>query len=242
MHDKKQKYDLIYGPHAIIEMLLAKRRKLISIYTTKPLPKSWDRIKRYLPQHIPNLQYVSRDQLTKMAGVAEHSGIVALVSPFKFATSMFDSKKKPFILLLDGVQDVRNLGAILRTAYCTGVEGVILCRKGGASLEPAVFKASAGLAEYLDIYQASSINSAVTEIKKAGYSLYMSVLDNGKNAMSVEYKRPMCLVIGSEALGISKDIQKDGVLITIPQRRADISYNASVAAGILLFLLSQKSN
>jgi len=69
-------------------------------------------------------------------------------------------------------------------------------------------------------------------MKKAGYNFYMAVF-NGKDATKVEYKRPMCLVIGSEGFGISKQIQKEGKLITLPQRESDISYNASVAAGIL---------
>ncbi|MCK4265455.1 RNA methyltransferase [Candidatus Babeliales bacterium] len=243
MHHKKrtkeQKGELIYGPHAIKEMLLAKKRRLMSIYTTKPLPKAWNRIKQYLPKKIPNIQYVSKDILAKIAGTSDHAGIVALVSPFKYATKIFDPKNKPFILLLDAVQDVRNLGAILRSAYCTGADGIVICKKGAASLTPAAFKASAGLAEYLNIYQAPSINAAVREIKAAGYSLYMAVLE-GENALTVKYKKPLCLVIGSESIGISKDVQKEGKLITLPQKRPDISYNASVAAGILLFILSEK--
>jgi len=236
--DKKNTYELIYGPHAITEMLKAKRRRLVSIYTTKTLPKSWSRVKSYLPDRV-NVQYVSRDALAKMSGTTDHSGLVALVTPFKYATKMFDPKRHPFILLLDGVQDVRNLGAILRSTYCTGINGVVLCKKGGASIGPAVCKTSAGLVEYLDIYQAPSINAAVSEIKAAGYALYMAVLKNGKNIMDVKYKTPKCLVIGNEATGISKDVVGSGELITIPQQRPDISYNASVAAGILLFTLSQ---
>ena len=77
------------------------------------------------------------------------------------------------------------------------------------------------------------------ELKKAGYNLYITVLDGGKNALEVSYKKPMCLVIGSEAVGISKEIRQHGELVTLPQRRPDISYNASVAAGIFLFVMGQ---
>jgi 23S rRNA (guanosine2251-2'-O)-methyltransferase len=240
--NSSQVYDVVYGSHAVIEMLKAKRRKLISIYTIKPLPKIWDKVKKHFPKRVANIQYVSKDALTRMAGSEEHNGIVALVSPFIFSKTIFDSKKKPFILLLDGIQDVRNLGAILRTAYCVGVDGVVICKKGGASISPAVFKTSAGLAEYLNIYQAPSINSAIFQLKQAGYNFYMSVLNNGKNALEVEYKSPICLVIGNEAVGISKEIAKKGELITLPQVRKDISYNASVATGILIFVAFHKSN
>ena len=243
MKKKKEKNirkEVVYGVHPIIELLKAKKRKLISIYTTKPLPKSWDKIKPYLPQRIQNIQYVSRDKLAGIAGSPEHMGVVALTSPFQYQTKMFDAAKKPFILLLDSIQDVGNLGAILRSAYCTGVDGVVLCRKGGSILTSAVFKASAGYAEHLDIYIAPTINVAVEEIKKAGYNLYLSVVDSKNDATKIEYKKPTCLVIGNEATGITKSIKKDGTLITLPQKTSDISYNASVASGILLFLVSQK--
>ena len=229
--------EVVYGANPIIEMLKAKKRKLISIYLKEPLPKAWSRIKRYLPKHVPNTQYVTKNALDGIARTTEHKGVVALVSPFKYASKMFDPKKKPFVLLLDSVQDVGNLGAILRSAYCAGVDGVILCKTKAALITPAVLSASAGYAEHLDIYAAPSIASAVQEIKRAGYSLYMAVID-GKNATTVKYNRPCCLVIGNEATGITKSIRKDGQLITIPQRSSDISYNASVAAGILLFQIS----
>lgn len=232
--------ELLYGAHPIIEMLKAKKRKLLSLYTTKPLPKSWDRIAPYLPKAVPNIQYVSRDILDRMAGSPDHNGIVAWVTPFKFAGKVFDPAKKPIVLVLDSIQDVRNAGAILRSAYCTNIDAVIMCKNQAAPLTPAVFKASAGLAEYLDIYQTASLKQAIAEMKAAGYTMYMAVLD-GKNATEIEYKKPMGLVIGNEATGISPDVAKLGTAITLPQRNTEISYNASVAAGILMFTVSQKT-
>ncbi len=248
MQQKKKKnkkgkgnYDVLYGAHAICEMLKAKKRKLASLYTTKPLPKAWQRIKPYLPKFIPNTQYVDRNVLSSMAKSNEHMGIVALVTPFPLAKKMFSPTTHPFILLLDGVQDVGNLGAILRSAYCTGVKGVVLTTKASAPLSAAVFKASAGLAEHLDIFPAPSVSAAVNEIKRAGYTLYMTVIKDGENAADVEYSKPMCLVIGSEATGIHKEVLSKGTRVTLPQVKPDISYNASVAAGIFLFLMSQRS-
>jgi 23S rRNA (guanosine2251-2'-O)-methyltransferase len=234
----KQENELIYGAHPIIEVLRAKKRKLVGIYTTKPLPKSWGRVEKYLPKRVLSIQYVSRQVLERMTGTTEHMGIAAWVSPRKYKKEIFDPKKAPFILLLDSVQDVRNLGAILRSAYCTGVDGVILCKKQAAPLTPAALKASAGLAEHLDIHIAPSLKHAVLELKRRGYFLYMTVLENGEDATKVEYKKPACLVIGSEATGITKQIRQYGELITLPQKDPEASYNASVAAGIFLFLLS----
>lgn len=231
---------VIYGANAIVEMLKAKRRKLHTIYTRKPLPKAWERIKPYLPKAMPTIQYVEKNALDGIAESTDHMGIVALVSPYQFVSKMFDPKKKPFIMLLDGVQDVGNLGAILRSAYCSGVDGVILCKSNSAPMTPAVFKASAGYAEHLDIYLAASVKSAVQEIADAGYHLYMAVID-GKDATKVDFKKPACLVIGNEASGIDKEVRKKGELITIPQRAKDISYNASVAAGILIFTIAMRT-
>lgn len=237
---KNVKREIVYGVHPIIELLKARKRKLFALYTTKPLPKSWNKIKPYLPKSIPNIQYVSRDKLAGYAGSPEHMGVVALTTPFQYQKKIFDPNKKPFILLLDSIQDVGNLGAILRSAYCTGVDGVVLCLKGGTILTPAVFKASAGYAEHLDIYIAPTINVAVSELKRLGYNLYLSVIDSKNDATKINYKKPVCLVIGNESTGITKSIKKDGQLITLPQKTSDISYNASVAAGILLFVVSQK--
>lgn len=234
----KKENELLYGAHPIIEALKAKRRKLVGIYTTKPLPKAWARVKKYLPKYVPNIQYVSRTVLDRMTGSSDHMGIAAWMSPFQFRRKMFDPKKEPFILLLDSVQDVRNLGAILRSAYCTGVDGVVLCKKHAAPLTPAALKASAGLAEHLHIYVAPSLKSAVLDMKRAGYNMYMTVVDGGQDATKVSYTSPLCLVIGSEATGITKEVREYGNLITLPQQDPSASYNASVAAGIFLFWLA----
>ncbi len=231
--------EMLYGAHPIIEMIKAGKRKLISLYTMKPSPRAWERLAPYLPKSVPNIQYVSKDILDRIANGAEHMGVIAWVSPFKFASKMFTPSRHPLILVLDSIQDVRNLGAILRSAYCVGVTGVVLCKTNSAPLTPAAIKASAGLSEHLEVYVAASIKQAVIEAKTAGYSLYMAVLD-GHDATQVVYTKPACLVIGNEATGIAASVRKDGIAITLPQKLPDISYNASVAAGILLFVISQK--
>ena len=236
---KKIEGEILYGAHPIIEMLKAKKRKLISIYTTKKPPKAWERILRYLPKQVPNIQYVERAVLDRLAGGTDHMGVVAWVTPFKFCKAVFTPDKKPLILLLDAVQDVRNLGAILRSAYCMGINGVVLCKKDSAPINAAVFKASAGLAEYLDIHIAPSMAHAVTQLKHNGYEMYMAVLD-GIDATQVTYHKGSCLVIGNEATGIAKNIRSEGMLITLPQRNAEISYNASVASALLMFTIAQK--
>jgi 23S rRNA (guanosine2251-2'-O)-methyltransferase len=234
---KEQKGELIFGIHPVVEALKAKRRKLISIYTTKPTPQSFNEIEQLWPKYPVPIQYVAREILDRMAGTTDHQGVVAWVQAFPFRKIFFDSKKHKFLVMLDGIQDPRNLGAILRTAYCTGVDGAIVIKRGGAQLTGVAIKSSAGLSEHLEIYQAQSVAEAVIELKKAGYTLYMATFD-GENAATCNYTLPLCAVIGGEGYGITKSIISSGIRVTLPQRKNDISYNASVAAGIMLFLIA----
>lgn len=231
--------DILYGVHPIIECLKAGRRRISAIYMTKPEPKGWNRIKPHLPQRRPQLQYVTRDVLDRLAGTADHMGIIAYVQQYSYATKDFTPQDKPRVLVLDGVKDVRNLGAILRSAYCTNVDAVIVSKKGCASMTAAVFKASAGLAEHLPVYQVPTIGHALGQLKKTGYHIYMAVADGGQCATQTTFERPMAVVIGSEEKGIDEKVRSHGTLVTLPQRDTS-SYNASVAAGIFLFLTQFK--
>ena len=238
---KEKKSELIFGVHPIIELLRAKKRKIITLYTTKPEPSAFKIISKLLPKRPINIQYVKRDVLNKLAGTNDHQSFIAIVSPIQLRTKFFQPDKQKFLLMLDGIQDVRNLGAILRSAYCTGVDGIIITKKNSAPLNASVFKASAGLAEHLEIYLANSAKQAAIELKNAGYKLYLTLI-KGNNATKIKYQQPLCLVIGNEATGISKDILNLGEHVTLPQIEADISYNASVASGIFLFLIATQNN
>lgn len=243
MKDKtpaKMPTELVYGIHPLVELLKAKRRKLVTIYTTKPEPKAWATILPLIPPYTKIL-YASREALTNMAQTGDHQGVVGWAAPFQFRKKAFEPAKSPFLLMLDGIQDARNLGAILRSAYCTGVQGVVITAKNSAPLQAVALKASAGLAEHLDIMVAPSAKAAVQELHKAGYRLYLATLEKGESAAAVTYQEPLCLVIGSEGAGISPEILKDGIRVTLPQRSSDISYNASVAAGILLFMVATRT-
>lgn len=236
----KQVGELIFGIHPIVELLKAKRRKLISIYTTKPEPKAWRNIQKLMPKYPVAIQYVKRDILTKLAGTSDHQGFVAWTKKFPFRKKFFDPKKQKFLVMLDGIQDPRNIGAILRSAYCTGVQGAILTQKGSAPFNAVAMKSSAGLAEHMEIFFATSSQAAVQQLKDAGYKMYMAVFD-GQDATTCEFAEPLCIVIGGESLGVSKSILQYGTPVTLAQRTSDISYNASVAAGILFFLIGTKN-
>lgn len=236
--DKTQ--EIIFGIHPIVELLKAKRRKIYAIYTTKPEPKAWAEISKLLPNYT-TIKYVNKDALSKLANNTDHQGVVALASPFVIRKKFFNPEKEKFIVMLDGIQDQRNLGAILRSAYCTGAQGVILTQKNSASINAVAIKSSAGLAEYLDIYQSATAKHAITELKELGYNIFLSAIGSKSNALDLQFKLPLCIVIGGEGTGISSNILNSGTIVTLPQKNSDISYNASVAAGVLLFLIATQN-
>jgi 23S rRNA (guanosine2251-2'-O)-methyltransferase len=121
--------------------------------------------------------------------------------------------------------------------------GVIIVQKAASPLTATALKSSAGLAEHMAIYQAPSTKAAVLLLKEAGYSIYMAMVDkNSQPAHLVEYAMPLCMVIGNEGTGIGPDIARQGKTVHLPQVSPDVSYNASVAAGILLFMVATKTN
>jgi len=234
---KKQpiKYaNIMYGVHPVTELLHSKRLKIGAIYTLNNPIKSWSTISKLIPSHI-QVSLVTRETLDNVAQSKDHQGIIAFVADFPFTQTIFTPEKHKFVVVLDEIQDVRNLGAILRSAYCTGVDGVILVRSNAASLTAAAFKASAGLAIHLPIYLAASIKSAIFDLKKSGYNIYCATLGGNESVAHFQFQEPAVLVIGNEEHGISADVAKMGTKILLPQRRPDISYNASVAAGILMY-------
>ncbi len=238
---KKTVGELIFGLNPLIECLKAKKRKLISIYTTKPQPKGWVDIEKLLPPYNVAIQYVDRSVLSKMVDSVDHQGFVAWVQSFAYQKKFFEPAKAPFIVLLDGVQDPRNLGAIIRSMYCMGVSGIVLIKKGSSPLTAAAIKASAGLSEYMQVFVASSIQEALLLIKNAGYALYVATF-GGKNMTEVPFAVPLCLVIGSEGFGVSQIVLREGIKVTIPQVSVEVSYNASVAASLIAFIITQKIN
>lgn len=230
--------ELIFGINPVVELLKARKRKIISFYTTKPTPRGWEKIEEQLPPNytIP-IQYVTRDVLSRMAESTDHQGVIAWVKPFGYRKVPFNPEKSPLIVVLDGIQDPHNVGALIRSAYCTGADGVVLIQKNGAPLSAVALKSSAGLAEHMEIYQFPSAEMAMQEIKKWGYTIYSATFQ-GKSAAKITFVAPTCIVVGSEGFGVSQVVMKNSIQVTIPQRNTDISYNASVAGALLLYIVA----
>lgn len=196
-------------------------------------------------------------------------GVIALKQDFKFSSleeiieSTFPEDKKdqkalslgesakgglgeafPLVLILDEIQDPHNVGAILRSAECSGVNGVIITKHYSATITSTVTKTSAGATEHIKICQVNNLSQTIDELKAKGFWIVGSSLENAKNYTEVDYKVPIALVVGNEEKGIRKlTANKCDFLVKIPMKGKIQSLNVSVATGILLFeILRQRQS
>ncbi|MCW8809365.1 MAG: 23S rRNA (guanosine(2251)-2'-O)-methyltransferase RlmB [Ignavibacteriaceae bacterium] len=175
-------------------------------------------------------------------------GVIALKQDFKFFSIneiLSDAKKTslPLILVLDEIQDPHNVGAILRSAECSGVNGVILTKHHSATITSTVTKVSAGATEHLKICQINNLSQTIDELKEKGFWIVGSSLENANNYTEVDYKIPIALVVGNEEKGIRKlTASKCDFLVKIPMSGKIQSLNVSVATGILLFEILKQRN
>jgi 23S rRNA (guanosine2251-2'-O)-methyltransferase len=170
-------------------------------------------------------------------------GVIALKQDFKFSTlgeilqkALSFGEALPLILILDEIQDPHNVGAILRSAECSGVNGIILTKHNSATITSTVTKVSAGATEHLKICQVNNLSQTIDELKEKGFWIVGSSLENAKNYTEVDYKIPIALIVGNEEKGIRKlTASKCDFLVKIPMSGKIQSLNVSVATGVLLF-------
>ncbi len=187
------------------------------------------------------VQEVDRAHLDAMA--PGHQGLIAVVSAYAYKTvdDMLALAKErgeePFLVILDGVTDPHNLGAIIRSAECAGAHGVIIPERRAVGLTPAAVKASAGAVEYLPVAREVNLTRTIERLKKEGIWIYGTAM-NGEDYRKVDYSGAKALVIGSEGEGMSRLVGEScDKVVTLPMKGKIESLNASVAAGILLYAM-----
>lgn len=156
-----------------------------------------------------------------------------------------ESKKSqyPLLLILDSIQDTHNVGAILRSADCSGVNGVIITKHNSAPINETVAKTSAGASEHVKIAQINNLAQAIDELKQNGFWIVGSYLEGAKDYTTVDYKIPLALIVGNEEKGIRKlTADKCDHLVRIPMKGKIQSLNVSVATGVLLFEILRQRN
>lgn len=185
------------------------------------------------------VQEVDRSRLDAI--YPNHQGLIAYTSAARYAqledifTRAAEQHEDPFIVILDGVTDPHNLGAIIRTAECVGAHGVIVPERRSAGLTPAAVKAAAGGCEYMNVVRVVNLNRTLEELKERGVWIVGTTL-SGENALRADLTGPIALVIGSEDTGIADlTLKKCDRLLSLPMAGHLDSLNASVAAGVMMY-------
>ena len=180
-------------------------------------------------------------KLESIAGTSNHQGVVAFATDYDYCDidDIFayaeEKGEKPFIIILDGIEDPHNLGSIIRSAVCAGAHGIIIPRRRAVSVTAAACKASAGAVEYAHIARVANIANAIARLKDEG--LWIVGADMSGTAMtSARMEGALALVIGSEGDGIGRLVkEKCDFLVSIPMFGQIDSLNAAVAAAVLMF-------
>ncbi len=175
----------------------------------------------------------------------KHQGVAAILSAHAYSSVddilkvAEDKKEAPFVVIADGVEDPHNLGAIIRTAECAGVHGVIIPKRNSAGLSSAVAKTSAGALEYVKVARVTNISRLIDDLKNKGFWFYCADMD-GKPYYDIDFDGAVALVIGGEGKGVSRLVkEKCDFTISLPLKGKITSLNASVAAGILMYQIAR---
>lgn len=219
----------VYGRNPVRELLAAGRREVHELAVLPGLADAgWPAGVRVTVR--------SRDELGRLAGTSDHQGVVATVGPYPYAEPAEVLEGDGPVVVLDGAQDPRNLGAIARVAEGVGAAGMIIPRRGGPGVTPVVTKASAGAVEHLPVARVGSIPALLHDARGAGRVAIGAHPEGGTDYRLLEWPRDVLLVMGAEGEGLRPRVREEcDHLATIPMTGRVASLNISVAAAILLY-------
>lgn len=235
--------EIIYGRKPVLEALLSKSVSVERIFMQKGL--SADILSQIAReaffQKIP-LQHIPPEKIHSYTNET-HQGVVALISPVSYFTldELLQSikKTKPLLVMLDGVTDVRNFGAIARTCVAFGVDGIIIGTKNSAQINSESIKTSAGNILKAKIARVINLENTLEKLKNSNFQILVSALYNAERIENIAFDVPTVLVIGSEDKGVSDEVfEKADRVCKIAMNGAE-SLNVSVATGVLLYALTQ---
>jgi 23S rRNA (guanosine2251-2'-O)-methyltransferase len=237
------KAEILYGFHSVYEALRAGRRTLQEIYIGEE--KKSSRVQRIVlaaaGKNLP-IRKVDSATLKKIAGNVSHQGVAARVTPYPLAdiddlvNSALSGGRPALIVLLDNIVDPHNLGAILRTAVCVGVDGVIIPKDRSAFPTPAVSRISSGALEYIRLAQVNNIVRIIQMLKDRGVWIVGLDQNAADSIFTTDLTGALGLIVGGEEKGIRPLIKKKcNCLVSIPQTGPVSSLNASVAGAIVMY-------
>lgn len=225
------------GRNAVLE-LLKTDKNIDKILLEKNAQGSLGRIFAEARKRNIRVQFVDKKVLDKESAEGRHQGVIAFSTDYEYASldEVISAKtQRGLIILCDGMEDVHNLGSIIRVAECAGANGVIIPSNNSASVTEAVVRISAGAANHIKVAKVNSINRAIDELKKANYWIYALEAD-GQNIYETELSGNIALVIGGEDSGVKRlTREKCDFTISLPLKGKVNSLNASVALGIAAY-------
>ncbi len=244
--EKRQPDDIIVGRNPVSEALRSSRTiDRVLVARGERSGAVVGIIARAKKQDIP-VKEVDPKKLDFLAKGMNHQGIIAFAAVKEYSgvediLALAEERgEKPFIIVLDEIEDPHNLGAIIRTAECAGAHGVIIPKRRSATLSYAVGKASAGAVEYVPVARVTNIAQTLERLKKDGVWIYGADMD-GVSYCDCDFSGACALVIGNEGKGIGRLVrEKCDQLVSLPMKGRINSLNASVAAGVLMYAVASK--
>ncbi len=245
-YPRKEKSDIIYGIHSVKEAVEA-QREINKILIQKGISKEgFEEIRTFLTGNDYVVQYVPIQKLNQLTS-GNHQGIVAYVSPIVYqnmetlAEQWLEQGVKPFILALDRVTDVRNFGAIARTAECMGVHGILIPSKGSALVTADAVKASSGALNRIAVCKTDHFKNTLFHLQQIGIRIAAVTEKTKVSIDGANLRGAIVLILGSEEDGITQDLLNMADLrVNIPMDGATSSLNVGVAAGVAMFEKSRQ--
>lgn len=242
--DEKINENVICGRNSVLEVLRSGRETDCILMAKGDRNGSLLKIVAMAGEMGIPVKEVSAKKLDFVCGTNSHQGVCACLAfadycsvddIFKNAES---KNQSPFIIICDGIEDPHNLGAIIRTAETAGAHGVIIPKRRSASLTAVVAKTACGALEYVPVARVSNLNSTIDDLKKRGVWIYAADMD-GEDYRKPDFSGAKALVVGSEGNGVSRLVrEKCDFIVSLPMRGKISSLNASVAAGILMYRMT----
>ena len=242
--------NIIEGKNAVIEAIRA-GRALDKVYLVRD---NDDKALAFIASSAKSagvpVAECDRRKLDTMSQTHAHQGVIAVAAAREYCSVAdilaiaAERGEEPFVVVCDGLEDPRNLGAVIRCAECAGAHGVIISKHHSAGLNATADKASAGAAEHMAVAKVANLTNALKELKKAGLWVYGAEANGNAALWKTDMKGPICLVIGSEGAGISRLVLENcDFVLSIPMKGQVNSLNASAAAAILLYeIVRQRLN
>jgi len=243
------KGELIFGVNPVKESLQGSRSAFNLYVQNSATDHRVEKIIRLAEERGVAVHRRDKADLTRMCASSHHQGIALEVEPFRYAdlddllTSIRNSGLAGFILVLDAIQDPHNLGALIRSAACAGVDAVIIPKDRACGITAAAEKTSAGAVETVPVAMVTNVAQTLETLKKLGYWVYGLDGAARQTVYQTDFSGNVVLVVGGEGEGIRPLVRKQcDVVVSIPQYGGISSLNASVAGGIAMFEIARKTN